>query len=257
MTTTKRRSPAAHTSWDPVARWYDGWMGAGGSKHHRALAIPAVLELLRPQPGESILDLGAGQGVLAPSVAAAGARYVGVDASPQLLRLARQRHGGRGAFLLGDTRRLHTIPDLRPASFDAAVFLLSIQDMDPLDPVVAGVDWALRPGGRVVLLMTHPCFRVPRQSGWGWDHGRKLRFRRIDRYLTSLAVPMKAYGGERRGATRSFHRPLHAYVNALAEHNLLIDALHEIAGPAPDRDRDEGSDEIPLFLALRAIKFAA
>src|SRR5262245_34296944 len=86
--------------------------------------------------------------------------------------------------------------------------------------------WALRSGGRLVILMTHPCFRVPRQSGWGWDEERKLRFRRVDRYLTPLAVPLKPYAGGR-GATRSYHRPLEAYVSGLANRGLLIDRLLE------------------------------
>ena len=53
------------------------------------------------------------------------------------------------------------------ADFDSAVFLLSIQDMDPLEDVVASVVWALKPRSRVVLLMTHPAFRQPRHSGLG------------------------------------------------------------------------------------------
>jgi hypothetical protein len=61
--------------------------------------------------------------------------------------------------------------------------------------------WLLRPRGRLAILMTHPCFRVPRQSGWRWDASRRLQYRRVDRYLTKLDVPIKAYGGARRGAT--------------------------------------------------------
>lgn len=260
MTIRKRsaRNAAARTSWDPVARWYDGWVGPAGSRHHRLLAIPALLELLDPRPGEQMLEVGAGQGVLAPFIARTGACYVGVDASPTLLRLARKRHRHQGRFLEGDARQLAAIPGLRAAAFDAVIFLLSIQDMDPLDAVLASAAWALRPGGRLVLLMTHPCFRVPRQSGWGWDRGRKLQYRRVDRYLTALPVPMKAYGGAQPGATRSFHRPLQAYINGLAHHGLLIDRLDELASrddlAAGPRTRAEQSaqHEIPLFLALRA-----
>ena len=43
--------------------------------------------------------------------------------------------------------------------------------VDPLEPALASAAWALRPGGRLALLLTHPCFRIPRQSGWGWDEG--------------------------------------------------------------------------------------
>ncbi|MGH2587574.1 MAG: class I SAM-dependent methyltransferase, partial [Dehalococcoidia bacterium] len=167
--TPPRRTPPrsrVRTSWDPIADWYVGWVGEGGSKHHRNVAIPALLDLLRPQPGEAILDIGCGPGVLAPFVAQAGARYTGVDASEKLVRYAREHHGGQGRFLVADARRLAGTPDLQAGSFNAAVFLLSIHDMDPLEPVLESAAWALRGGGRVVLLMTHPCFRVPRQSGW-------------------------------------------------------------------------------------------
>jgi SAM-dependent methyltransferase len=255
----KRRRAAVAPAWDAVADWYAGWVGEQGSEHHRRLAIPAVLGLLEPASGEQVLDLGAGPGVLAPAIAAAGAHYTGVDASPRLLTYARRRHGRCGHFLLGDAARLPALPGLRAGSFDGVVFMLSVQDMNPLDAVLASAAWALRRGGRLVLLITHPCFRVPRQSGWGWDEARKLRYRRIDRYLTPLAVPMKTYDAGR-AATRSYHRPLEAYVNGLAACGLRIDQLREIptyqVAHEGTRARAENlaHREIPLLLGMRARK---
>lgn len=257
--------PDVHTSWDPVAEWYTGWVGESGSKHHQLLALPAALDLLVPVSGERVLDIGAGSGVLAPLIAELGAQYVGVDASEKLIQFAQSHHGQHGRFLRGDATRLAELAHLRGGSFDAAVFVLSIQDMAPLDTVLRSAAWALRPGGRIVIVMTHPCFRVPRQSGWGWDDARRLRYRRVDRYLTELAVPMKAYGarkpdGARTSATRSFHRPLEAYINGLAMCGLLIDSMREIptyqVAPAGPHARAENlaHQEIPLFLGLRATK---
>jgi SAM-dependent methyltransferase len=237
-------------------------VGEVGSHHHQLVVLPAVLDLLAPIGGERILDIGAGPGVLAPLIAERGAQYVGVDASEKLIQFARSHHGRHGRFVCGDAGRLAALPQLRGGSFDAAVFVLSIQDMAPLDGVLGSAAWALRPGGRVVILMTHPCFRVPRQSGWGWDDTRRLRYRRVDRYLSELAVPMKSYGARRKpdGATRSFHRPLEAYINGLAARGLLIDSMREIptyrAAPAGPQARAENlaHQEIPLFLGLRAAK---
>ena len=140
---SRGRSRPTDTSWDRVAGWYDGWVGSKGSHYHRALAIPAVLELLDARPNESILDVGAGQGVLAPYVARTGARYAGVDASARLIGLARRRHGHIGRFLVGDVGRLPTVSGVGRGSHDAAVFLLSIQDIDPLEPVLSSAAWAL------------------------------------------------------------------------------------------------------------------
>ena len=70
------------TSWERAADWYDGWVGAHGSVYHRRVALPATLELLALTSGERLLDIGAGQGVLAPDAARRGAAYVGVESEP-------------------------------------------------------------------------------------------------------------------------------------------------------------------------------
>ncbi|MEO8611005.1 MAG: class I SAM-dependent methyltransferase [Chloroflexota bacterium] len=258
MAHKNKRDQPRPAGWEPVADWYDSWMGADGGDHHREVAIPAVLKLAEIQPGEKILDVGAGQGVLAPSITKLGATYTGVDVSERLLHRARDRHGQHERFILADARRLSDNPAFHAGEFDTAIFLLSIQDMQPLEPVLQSASWALKPGGRIVILMTHPCFRIPRQSGWNWDGERKLRYRRVDHYLTPLSVPMKAYPGQPRGVTLSFHRPLEQYVNGLADCGLLVDWMQEIPThkKAESRADNRANQEIPLFMALRARKLA-
>ncbi len=255
------RGAGSETSWERVATWYDGWVGDRGSAYHRELAIPAVLDLLQPEPDEAILDVGGGQGVLAPYVTDAGAHVTVVDASAKLIAAAKRRHRSlrNARFLVGDARRLQAVTGIGQADFDSAVFLLSIQDMDPLEDVVASVEWALKPRSRVVLLMTHPAFRQPRHSGWGTDEGRKLTYRRIDAYLGEMAVPMKSLGGGQ--PTRSFHRPISAYVNTFADAGFATDAMLEIPDLPPDRRPGKAARgdaranaEIPIFLGLRAVR---
>jgi hypothetical protein len=74
-----------------------------------------------------------------------------------------------------------------------------------------------------------------------------------------MAVPMKSLGGG--PPTRSFHRPIGAYVNAFAEAGFGTDAMLEIPDLPPDRmpGRAARGDaranaEIPIFLALRAVR---
>ena len=251
----KKRQNRPPSGWEPVADWYDGWVGQHGSDHHQQLAIPTVLDLLQPQPDEDILDLGCGQGVLAQSIAESGANYTGVDLSKKLIAIARKRHNRQGRFVVGDVRKLQIVKDLEARSFDAVVFLLSIEDMNPLEQVLGAAAWALRDGGRIVILMRHPCFRVPRQSGWGDDERRKLRYRRVDSYLSPLSVPMKQHQGKDRGVTISFHRPLNEYINTLANYRLLTDRIEEITTFREDNDKAQrrADGEFPLFLGIRAV----
>src|SRR5579883_2946832 len=105
-----------------------------------ALGQP-VLELLNPQPGERILDLGCGDGVLTEKIVAAGAAVVGVDASAEMIDAARRR--GLDARL-GDGAQLEFAREFDAVFSNAALHWMK---RDP-DAVIAGVARALKPGGR-------------------------------------------------------------------------------------------------------------
>ena len=241
-------------SWDAVAHWYAGWAGQNGSHYHRTLAVPLMLELLALKGGERLADLGCGHGILAPPVAALGARYVGVDLSSRLVAEARRNHARHGRFLIGDVTSLPEHRLLAGGAFDAAAFLLSIQDINPLEQALEEAARLLHPGGRLALVMLHPCFRIPRQSGWGWDEGRGLKFRRLDSYLSRLAIPMQTHG---LGTTRSYHRPLGDYVAALDAAGLAVTGIREVADLVDEqngRADKRAAREFPLFLGLKAVK---
>jgi SAM-dependent methyltransferase len=102
----------------------------------------AVVEWLAPRPGERILDLGCGDGVLTAEIAAAGALVTGVDASPAFVEAARVR--GIDA-VLGDGVALPF-----EAAFDAVFSNAALHWMPDASAVAASVHRALKPGGRFV-----------------------------------------------------------------------------------------------------------
>jgi SAM-dependent methyltransferase len=106
-----------------------------------ALGAP-VLALLNPRPGETILDLGCGDGVLTEQIAAAGAHVIGIDASEEMAEAARDR--GLAAYA-ADGQALEY-----DKQFDAVFSNAALHWMLDADGVAAGVFRALRPGGRFV-----------------------------------------------------------------------------------------------------------
>jgi ubiquinone/menaquinone biosynthesis C-methylase UbiE len=246
------------TDWDNVAEWYDQLVGESGSEYHREIILPGVLRLLATEPGENVLDIACGQGVLCRVIQKRGAIVTGVDASQSLIDEGRRRGPESITYLAGDARDLKFVPSDR---FSAAACVLAIQNIHPIQPVFAGVSRALRPGGRFVIVMMHPCFRGPAETSWGWDEKGQVQYRRVDRYLDPRKTPITTHPGKDPGVyTWSFHKPLEMYVKALAKSGLLIDALEEwpshktsTSGPRAKAE-NTARKEIPMFLALRALK---
>jgi arsenite methyltransferase len=108
-----------------------------------------VIELLAPQPGERILDVGCGPGHLAYELAEiVGSRNVrGVDISHQMLEHAREL--GLDVVHTGDA----TLP-FEDDVFDAAVATQVYEFVEDLPQALAELHRVLRPGGRALVLDT-------------------------------------------------------------------------------------------------------
>jgi trans-aconitate methyltransferase len=105
------------------------------------LGMP-VVHLLDPQPGERILDLGCGDGVLTKKLEAMGCELIGIDSSPDLVDAALK-------LGLNVLRRDATEMDFC-GEFDAVFSNAALHWIKDADRVIQKVFEALRPGGRFV-----------------------------------------------------------------------------------------------------------
>jgi trans-aconitate methyltransferase len=102
----------------------------------------AVVELLAPEPGEKILDLGCGDGVLTAKLAAMGCNVVGIDGSAGQIEAARKL-GLDARVMDGEKLSFHE-------EFDAVFSNAALHWMRNPEVVLSGVWRALRPKGRFV-----------------------------------------------------------------------------------------------------------
>ncbi len=264
-TQTQRGKPPdePNSHWGHVGSWYDDLIGQDGSDHHQKLIIPGVLRMLDIKPGEHLLDVACGQGVLGRAAAKRGVQTTGVDMAGSLIQAALERRENTSLehYYQADVRDLAACAAIAPGTFDAAACVLAIANITPLSPLWQGIYKALKPGGKLVVVLLHPCFRIPKQSSWQWDQPNAMQHRLVDAYLTSEKIPIAMHPGRDAGpTTTTFHRPLQAYINTLGSAGLWIDHTEEwISGKMPPQGirfaaLDKSRREIPLFLALRAIK---
>jgi trans-aconitate methyltransferase len=106
-----------------------------------------LIDLLDPQPGERILDLGCGTGHLTAAIAARGVEVTGFDSSPSMVAQARQNFP-KLRFHLADARSFRF-----EEPFDAIFSNAALHWVREAGLVVESMAQALKPGGRLVLEM--------------------------------------------------------------------------------------------------------
>jgi SAM-dependent methyltransferase len=196
---------------------------------------PALRELL-PGPGPGpVIDVGCGEGRAGRELLKLGYRVVGIDRSPTLAAAASSACPAV-PVLLADAAAL----PFGDQSTDLVVACMSLLDIEDFDGAVGEISRVLRPGGRLCLAVVHP-FLSARDE----DTMRTASFRFSRPYLEPRRYVDHI---ERDGLAMTFtsmHRPLSAYVSALAANGMMISALTE-----------SGDGAIPWLLAARADKIA-
>jgi SAM-dependent methyltransferase len=207
--------------WETHAGWWQDGFTDGADAEYEEQILPLIRTHLAG--AQRVLDLGTGEGQVARQTKRDGAALVvGVDPTRAQLKTAGER-GGRVHYARAGAAAL-PFPD---ESFDAVVVCLVFEHIADHKPAIAEIARVLQPGGRFLFLLNHPLLQAP-NSGWVIDHILEEEYWRIGPYL-EVDVTNEELAP---GVTLPFvHRPLHQYVNAMAECGLLIEHMEEPMPP--------------------------
>ena len=164
-----------------------------------------VLNLLAPQSGERILDLGCGDGVLTAKLVATGCDVIGIDPSEDFVQAAIS--SGIDARL-GDARRL----DFQE-TFDAVFSNAVLHWIPEAQSVADGVYQALKPKGRFV--------------GEFGGHGN------IAAIMTSLVATLRRYGVQLEERLGWYYPTVAEYRSVLEKAGFVIESIELIPRPTP------------------------
>ena len=223
--------------YDRIAQRFD--VHIRSSAHNAYYERPATTALLPDVKGRRILDAGCGSGAYSEWLLERGAHVVAIDASPEMVVLAKEKVGRDGEVHLHDLRE--PLDFLESGSFDLVVCPLVLDHIQDLVPVFCEFYRVLQPEGVLIFSMSHP-FNDYVKQGSNYFEVEPIRTQ-----FPNLVAEMPSY-----------RRPLTDIWNALHDARFIVDRIVE---PRPigqcERIHPETFKKLstqPVFICFRAKK---
>lgn len=235
----KRANEETREAWNDNAAFWDERMGEGND-FVEVLIWSAMERLLELHPGERVLDIACGNGLTSRRLATMGAEVVAFDFAAGMIAYAVKRtslHMERISYSVLDATDEAALLELGESQFDAAICNMALFDMVEIEPLMRALSRLLRPGGRFVFSVIHPCFNNPHMAHVAEMEDRSgnivtIYSVKIFGYITPTVAHGAAIAGQPK-AQLYFHRPLQVLLGAGFKVGFILDGLEEHTFP-PD-----------------------
>jgi len=238
---------AVTEGWEQEAENWVRWTRTPGHDAYWHYREPFFAHIV-PAPGRRTLEIGCGEGRVARDLARRGHAVTAVDASPTLLRYAREADPA-GRYLVADAAAL-PFPD---EAFDLVVAYNALMDIADMPGAVREAARVLEPGGHFCICVTHPLNDAGGFDGAEQDAPFTIR----GSYLGRRPYEETFDRNGLRMTFRGWSYALEEYTGALEAAGFLIERLREPAAPpevAAARESYRRWQRVPMFLHVRAVK---
>jgi ubiquinone/menaquinone biosynthesis C-methylase UbiE len=230
MDITEREVSAA---WDRNAPLWTERVRAGADLYREAFNNPCFLQFVPDFAGLDVIDLGCGEGTNTRLFARRGARMTGVDLSAAMIDAARTHEEREPLGIDYCVASFTSLIGFTDDRYDAAVSTMAMMDCPDFAAAAREAYRVVKPGGRFVFNVLHPCFITPALR-WIQDDGGRVQALAVGGYF--LAEPFVEYWRFTKGPEAEqypkfevprFPRRLETYINSLVEAGFRIVRMHE------------------------------
>lgn len=220
------------------------------------LEIPIIKVLLPDLKGKALLDVGCGDGQIAPYLFKLGLKsYTGFDGSQNMVDLAQKHIESEGLNHLNHQMRVEQgfienwdYPTIE--TFDVVLSRLAFHYIEAVEPVFEKIYQAMPGGGSFVFSVEHPVITSHQVS---MKEGANRKDWAVDRYFEPGKRTVSWLGGQ----VLKYHRTVEHYFQALKSAGFTIEDLRE-SEPRPELFKNKSlldkRRRVPLFLFFHARK---
>ncbi|MFI6171672.1 class I SAM-dependent methyltransferase [Nocardia sp. NPDC051052] len=199
-------------------------------RYRTELTDRTVMAAVGDCTSQRILDAGCGEGYLSRIIQSGGGQVVGIDACAELIEAARSTAEHEERDIVYHHGSVNALP-LEDETFDCVVCNHLVNDLPDPAPAFSEFGRVLKPGGKLVVLMLHPCF-YPAPTGVETASEESVS----DQYfeVRSFAQNFRVAGESSPAPVTVWMRPLESYLSSLTDANFSLAVMQE-PRPTPEQ----------------------
>ncbi|KAK5115686.1 hypothetical protein LTR62_000775 [Meristemomyces frigidus] len=257
-------------AWGTIAESWETSQSASGQDGNDMFTqclLPEVDRLAEYTEGKTVLDLGAGSGILCRRFAKKGANVVGLDFSQPMLDKARKRAAADGHTITYDYVDLMDFSNMKQwadthGKFDIITISTTLKSLPDLEAIAQALPLLLKPNGCIVNVDLHPAFSKPAghrsmEIFEDPETGKQQlkTYIKVTQYLDVKPSKSEAVRGQPVPQT-IYHRPFWALLDPFFRNGLVLDAMREPAFKTEGGDLVHAQSyhnfpQTPMLLAFR------
>ncbi len=209
--------------------------------HNAYYDRPNTMRLIPEAKGKKVLDAACGPGKYAEILLAQGAEVTGIDFSPKMIDLAKQRNPTSGEFFVHDMSKAFSMFETN--TFDIVLCALALHYLEDWNPTIREFHRVLKPGACLVVSLEHPFF--------------EYNYFKSTRYFEVEPVKCTWNGFGQAVEVHSYRRSLGECISSFTNNGFYIDKLVE-PKPLPEFEKFDPEyfkrlNEFPAFMCIRAV----
>lgn len=231
--------------WNSNSKIWDECMGEDGNDWHKELIAPFTERLLNLKEGDTLLDIGCGNGLFARRMAKKGVKVSAFDFSESNIENAKKYDTSNIDYQVLDATKASDLEKLSETKYSALVSNMLLMDMPDVETLFSHVKELLDENGSFVFSIQHPCFNSEfvEHTGDTSITVNEYIHPKMSKGIAVKTQTIKQY---------YFHRPISCYMNLGIMNGLVITGFVE-----PTFESKEGAGifyKFPPILIVRMVK---
>lgn len=209
-------------------RFCEYYAGREKNNPNRRVLTKTIHSMIIDVKGKNVLDAGCGAGEDSKILAKKGATVIGIDISPDMIKLAKKTCKSNGTkFYVRDMEKT----GFKSAKFDIILSILSLMYKRKIDGALSEFRRILKKNGEVVVVVPHPVRKMFKYTGNYFERGKHW---------------------ERHGKMKYFnyYRTMEDYINNVTSSGFILKEIKEIKSQVKKPTRYL----YPCYLILRCVK---